>query len=80
MDSGLIYPVIKGICYVTWHERTDGTRFLHRLRGHPANDLRSIVNKKARCETLTQADVSHIKLVPMEKGIDPYIFLGLPKF
>ena len=81
MSNGLIYPIIKGICYVTWRETSDGLQYLHRSRGHPDDDVRSIADEKeARGETLTQADVPHIKLVPMEEGgIDPYTFLDLPK-
>ena len=81
MSNGLVYPIIKGICYVTWRETSDGLRYLHRSRGHPDDDVRSIADEKeARGETLTQADVPHIKLVPMEEGgIDPYTFLDLPK-
>jgi hypothetical protein len=81
MSNGLIYPIIKGICYVIWRETSDGLQYLHRSRGHPDDDVRSIADEKeARGETLTQADVPHIKLVPMEEGgIDPYTFLDLPK-
>ena len=81
MSGGLVYPIIKGVCYVTWRETSDGLRYLHRARGHPDDDIRSIANEKeAQGEMLTQADVPHIKLVPMEEGgIDPWTFLNLPK-
>lgn len=83
MSNGLVYPIIKGIRYVTWGETSDGQRYLRRSRGHPDDSdyLRSIANEKEeQGETLTQDDVPHIKLIPMEEGgIDPYTFLNLPK-
>lgn len=83
MSNGLVYPIIKGIRYVTWGETSDGQRYLRRSRGHPDDSdyLRSIADKiEEQGETLTQSDVPHIKLIPMEEGgIDPYTFLNLPK-
>lgn len=83
MKNGLIYPIIKGVRYITWGETSDGRRYLRRSLGHPDDGdyLRALANEKeAEGEVLTQADVPHIKLVPMEEGgIDPYTFLDLPK-
>ena len=81
MRNGLVYPIIKGICYVEWKERNDGFRYLHRALGHPDNDVMKIASKKEdRGETFSQADVPHIILIPMtEGGINPYTFLDLPK-
>ena len=82
MSNGLVYPIIKGIRYVTWGQTSDGRRYLRRSRGHPDDGdyLRTIANEKEeQGETLTQADVPHIILIPMEEGgIDPIPFLIYP--
>lgn len=83
MENGLVYPILKGVRYVIWGETTDGRQYLRRSLGHPDDGdyLRSIIaEKKAQNESLTQADVPLVKLIPLEEaGIDPYTFLDLPK-
>lgn len=80
--NNLIYPIIKGVRYVTWGETSQGLRYVQRSFGHPADGerIREIVAKKvSRGEVLTQADIPDIKLITLEEGgIDPYSFLDLP--
>ena len=83
MKNGMVYPIIKGICYVKWGETSYGRRYIRRSTGHPDDGdyMRAIKKEKnARDESITAADFPGIKLVPFEEGgIDPYTFLDLPK-
>ena len=85
MDSGKVYPIIKGILYVRWQEIDYGNgpvRYLGRFLGDPddTKHVRSIAKKKDKArESFTEADVPWLLLVPFEDaGIDPYTFLDLP--
>ena len=85
MDSGKVYPIIKGIIYVRWKEIDYGkgpVRYLGRFLGDPDDTkyVRSIAKKKDKArESFTETDVPGLLLVPFEDaGIDPYTFLKLP--
>ena len=81
MDSGKVYPIIKGIIYVRWKEIDYGkgpVRYLGRFLGDldDTKYVRSIARKKDKArENFTEADVPGLLLVPFEDvGIDPYTF------
>ncbi len=83
MKNGLIYPIIKGICYVEWGETSYGRRYLRRSTGHPDDgDYMETIEeeRRKRHESVTASDFPGIQLILYEEGgIDPYTFLDLPK-
>lgn len=83
MKNGLVYPIIKGICYVEWGETSYGRRYLRRSTGHPDDgDYMEPIEeeRRKRRESVTASDFPGIQLIPYsEGGIDPYTFLDLPK-
>ena len=83
MSNGLIYPIIKGICYVTWGETSYGRRYIRRSTGHPDDgDYMEAIEeeRRKRRESVTASDFPGIQLILYEEGgIDPYTFLDLPK-
>lgn len=83
MEDSLVYPIIKGTCYVRWGETSNGRRYLREALGHPDDDdyIEAIEKeKKQRRESVTASDFPGIKMIPYEEGgIDPYTFLDLPK-
>ena len=83
MSNGLIYPIIKGICYVEWGETSYGRRYIRRSTGHPDDgDYMEAIEeeRRKRRESVTASDFPGIQLILYEEGgIDPYTFLDLPK-
>lgn len=83
MIDGLVYPIIKGIRYVTWEVTPYGRQYISGSLGHLHDEvvLTEISKKmKKQRKSLSQEDVPNIKLVPVEEGgIDPYTFLDLIK-
>ena len=83
MENGLVYPIIKGICYVEWGETSYGRRYLHQSTGHPDDgDYMEAIEeeRRKRRESVTASDFPGIQLIHYEEGgIDPYTFLDLPK-
>ena len=78
--NGLIYPIIKGVCYVEWDtvEYPDGSieRYVTRSTGHPDDNF--MRGAKGR---VFESDIpDHLKIYTYpDGGIDPYEFLGLSK-
>ena len=83
MKNGMVYPIIKGICYVKWGETSYGRRYIRRSTGHPDDgDYMEAIEeeKRKRRESVTASDFPGIQLILYEEGgIDPYTFLDLPK-
>lgn len=83
MKNGMVYPIIKGICYVEWGETSYGRRYIRRSTGHPDDgDYMEAIEeeRRKRRESVTASDFPGIQLILYEEGgIDPYTFLDLPK-
>jgi hypothetical protein len=83
MKNGMVYPIIKGICYVKWGETSYGRRYIRRSTGHPDDgDYMEAIEeeRRKRRESVTASDFPGIQLILYEEGgIDPYTFLDLPK-
>ena len=85
-DTGLFYPTIRGTIYVEWGSRWEvlGKGFGRKVRGltgHP-DDLKSLQDliQSREGSPLLESDIpSHLKVLDMSEGIDPYKFLDLPK-
>ena len=80
LRNGLIYPIIKGVCYIEWDtvEYPDGSveRYVSRCTGHPDDDFM----RGAKGRVLESDIPSHLKIYTYpDGGIDPYEFLGLSK-
>ncbi len=80
LRNGLIYPIIKGVCYVEWDtvEYPDGTvkRYVSRSTGHPDDHFM----RGAKGRVLESDIPSHLKIYTYpDGGIDPYEFLNLSK-
>lgn len=78
--NGLIYPIIKGVCYVEWDtvEYPDGTveRYVSRSTGHPDDNFM----RGAKGPVLESDIPGHLKIYTYpDGGIEPYEFLGLSK-
>ena len=85
-STGLFYPTIRGTIYVEWGSRWKvfGKGFGRKvkgLKGHP-DDLKPLQDliQSREGSPLLESDIpSHLKVLDMSEGIDPYKFLDLPK-
>ena len=82
--TGLFYPTIRGTIYVEWAPRWKvfGQEFGRRIRavnGDP-DDVDALRAARQEGRPLLESDIpSHLKVLDMSEGIDPYTFLDLPK-
>ena len=82
--TGLFYPTIPGTVYVEWGPRWKvfgvevGRRIRH-IKGDP-DDMTALRAAREEGRPLLESDIpSHLKVLDMSEGIDPYTFLDLPK-
>ena len=84
--TGLFYPTIRGTIYVKWGSRWEvfGKGFgkkVRGLKGHPDDlePLQELIKSREEAPLLESDIPSHLKVLDMSEGIDPYKFLDLPK-
>ena len=83
--TGLFYPTIPGTIYVEWGPRwkifgQEIGRKIRSVKGDP-DDLKSLrAMREEDGRPLLESDIpSHLKVLDISEGIDPYDFLDLPK-
>ncbi|MXV78509.1 hypothetical protein F4001_09155 [Candidatus Poribacteria bacterium] len=82
--TGLFYPSIPGTIYVEWVPRWTvfGQEFGRKIRSVKGNpdDMEVLRDGSEDGRPLLESDIpSHLKVLDMSEGIDPYDFLDLPK-
>ena len=79
-----VYPTIPGVVYVQWDTSSDDMRYICDLSGDPeaCQRIENIAEAKdAAGASMTPADIPNdIRVLRYpEDGIDPYVFLGIPR-
>ena len=83
-SADLLYPTIPGVVYVQWDTESDGMWYICDLSGDPeaCQRIENITEAKdAAGASMTPADIPNdirVLCYP-EDGIDPYVFLGIPR-